>query len=167
MALQPTDLLVVHRPGPGAGSLYNCPVGDFFVDSNLATEGTAGIVRFATIEEVIEGLNNQLVISPFNLAEAFDNPRFVFDGNSITGDEDYDDTPNVFSIVPSSTTVPPATEDTPGVVRLATGVETIAGTDDDIAITPAGLRTMLNEPTYMFDVGVIEIDANNFDYITT
>ena len=56
MALQPTDLLVVHRPGPGEGALYNCPVSEFLVDASLATEDKEGIVRLATVEEVIEGV---------------------------------------------------------------------------------------------------------------
>ena len=166
MALQPSDLLVIHRPGPGAGSLYNCPVGDFLIDTNLGTEEIAGLVRLATVEEVIEGLNNQVAVSPFNLAQAFASPQYVFDGNSISGDEDYDATQNVFVINPASDP-PGATEDTPGKVRFATTEETIAGTAKDIAVTPAGLRGMLNEPTYVFDVGVVQIDANNFDYITT
>jgi len=166
MALQPTDLLVIHRPGPGAGSLYNCPVKDFLIDTSLATEDIAGIVRLATVDEVIEGLNNQIAISPYNLAQAFASPNYVFDGNSVTGDVDYDTTPNVSAFaVDVEQTTPDATEDTAGIVRLATAAETIVGTANDIAITPAGLRSMLNEPTYVFDVGAIKIDDNNYDYV--
>ena len=164
MALQGTDLLVIHRPGPGAGSLFNCPVKDFIVDNSLATEDEAGIVRFATVTEVIEGVNNQLAISPLNLAEAFDSPRYVFDGNSISGDTDYDDFQNTF-VVNSAPLGTPASETEAGEVRLATTAETTAGTANDIAITPAGLRGMLNDPAYEFDVGATVIDANNFDYI--
>ena len=166
MALQPSDLLVIHRPGPGNGTLYNCPVKDFLIDTTLATEEIAGIVRLATVEEVIEGRNNQLAISPYNLAEAFASPLYVFDGNSVTGDDDYDTTPNVsaFAVEPAADT-PNATEESTGVVRLATPAETIVGTANDIAITPAGLRALLNEPTYVFDVGAIKIDDNNYDYI--
>ena len=164
MALQPTDLLVVHRPGPGNGALYNCPVKDFLVDTTLATEDQTGIVRLATVDEVIEGLNNQLAISPYNLAQAFASPLYVFDGNSVTGDDDYDTTPNVSAFAVEPVT-PDATESSPGVVRLATPAETIVGTANDIAITPAGLRALLNEPTYVFDVGAIKIDDNNYDYV--
>ena len=151
MALQPTDLLVIHRPGPGNGALYNCPVKDFFVDSNLATEDTPGIVRFARVDEVIEGLNNQLVVSPKNMLDAFASPEYIFDGNSLAGDDDYDTSVSPFSVSPTAT--PPATEDDAGIVQLATGDETTEGTITDKAITPAGLRSALNSPTYVFDVG--------------
>jgi len=151
MALQATDLLVIHRPGPGNGALYNCPVGDFFLDTNLATESQAGIVRFATVEEVIEGLNNQLAVSPKNMMDAFASPEYVFDGNSEAGDDDYDTTTSAFIVNPLS--APPATEDTAGIVQLATTEETLAGTITDKAITPAGLRNTLNSPSFNFDAG--------------
>lgn len=151
MALQPTDLLVIHRPGPGNGALYNCPVKDFFVDSNLGTEDTPGIVRFATVDEVIEGLNNQLVVSPKNMLDAFASPTYVFDGNSFAGDDDYDTSVVPFSVSPTS--LPPSTEDAAGPVQLATGDETRDGTITDKAITPAGLRYALNSPIYVFDAG--------------
>jgi len=153
MALQGTDLLVIHRPGPGNGALYSCPVKDLVLDITYATEDKAGIVRFATVNEIIEGLNNQLAISPYNLAEAFKSPLYVFDGNSIAGDDDYDTTPAVFAVDPIPAFSGEATETTAGIVRLATAEETIAGTIDDAAITPAGLRSLLNDPTYVFDAG--------------
>ncbi len=153
MALQATDLLVIHRPGPGNGALYSCPVKDLVIDTTLATEDDAGIVRLATVDEVIEGLNNQLAISPYNLAEAFKSPIYVFDGNSTAGDDDYDTTPTAFAVSPNPLASGEATETTPGIVRLATAEETIAGTLDNAVITPAGLRSMLNEATYVFDAG--------------
>ena len=153
MALQGTDLLVIHRPGPGAGAIYNCPVKDFLIDTNLATEDIAGIVRLATVEEVIEGVNNQLAISPYNLAAAFDSPLYVFDGNSIAGDDDYDTTTGAFVVDPTPLALGEASETEAGIVRLATADETIDGTLNDVAITPSGLRSMLNSPTYEFDAG--------------
>ena len=81
MALQGTDLLVVHRPGPGNGALYKCPVSDFLIDNSYATELQAGIVRLATVEEIIEADNNQLAISPANLATALLSQEYIFDGN--------------------------------------------------------------------------------------
>ena len=153
MALQGTDLLVIHRPGPGAGAIYNCPVKDFLIDTNLATEDLQGIVRLATVDEVIEGVNNQLAISPYNLAAAFDSPLYVFDGNSVAGDDDYDATTSAFAVNPAPFDSIEASETQAGIVRLATTEETIAGTLNDIAITPAGLRGMLNSPTYEFDAG--------------
>ena len=152
MALQSTDLLVVHRPGPGNGELYNCPVGEFLVDSSLATESKEGIVRFATVSEVVEATNNQLVISPKNLQDAFLHPQYVFDGNSGYGDDDYNPQTTTFNVAPTST--PIASETEAGLVRLATGAETEAGTDATIAITPAGLKSMLDSSTYVFDAGV-------------
>lgn len=152
MALQTTDLLVIHRPGADNGTLYSCSVQDFF-DITIATEDKAGLVRFATVAEVIQGGSNQLVISPFNLAEAFKSPLYVFDGNSVAGDDDYDTTPVAFSANTNPAAAGDATETTPGIVRLATSAETIAGTIDNAAITPAGLRSALNDPTYVLDAG--------------
>jgi len=152
MALQATDLLVVHRPGPGNGALYNCPVGEFLVDTSLATESKEGIVRFATVQEIVEGTNNQLAVSPKNLQDAFLHPEYVFDGNSGAGDDDYNTQTVTFDVGP--TVVPPASETEAGLVRLATGAETEAGTDATIAVTPAGLKSMLDSPTYTFDGGI-------------
>ena len=152
MALQPTDLLVVHRPGPGEGALYNCPVSEFLVDASLATEDREGIVRLATVEEVIEGDNNQLAISPKNLQDGFAHPEFLFDGNSGFGDDDYN--PQTLTFTATPTALPPASESEAGIVRLATAEETETGTNASIAITPAGLRAMLDSPTYALDAGV-------------
>ena len=150
MALQATDLLVIHRPGPGAGSLFNCPVGDFRIDNELATETTPGIVRLATVNEVIEGTNNQLAISPKSMADAFLSPLMVFDGNSEAGDDDYDTTA-AGAAVPLSDVL--ATEDVAGIVQLATSAETIAGVVTTKAITPAGLRDTLDSNSVNFDGG--------------
>ena len=151
MALQATDLLVIHRPGPGAGSLFNCPVGEFKVDNNLATETNPGIVRLATVDEVIEGTNNQLAISPKSMADAFLSPLMVFDGNSGSGDDDYDTTVAGAAVTPLSDVL--ATEDVAGIVQLATSAETIAGVVTTKAITPAGLRDTLDSNSVNFDGG--------------
>jgi len=151
MALQATDLLVIHRPGPGAGSLFNCPVGEFKVDDSLATETSPGIVRLATVDEVIEGTNNQLAISPKSMADAFLSPLMVFDGNSGSGDDDYDTTTAGATVTPLSDVL--ATEEVAGIVQLATSAETIAGVVTTKAITPAGLRDTLDSNAVNFDGG--------------
>ena len=153
MALQDTDLLVVHRPGPGNGALYNCPVSEFLIDANLATETQPGIVRFATVEEVVVGTNNQLAVSPANLQGGLNHPQYVFDGNSGFGDDDYNPQTTTFDVV-APTNLPIASEDEAGIVRLATGAETEQGVDKTIAVTPSGLRSMLDSPTYVIDAGV-------------
>ena len=163
MPLQGTDLLVVHRPGPGNGTLYSCPVDEFLVDANYATELQPGIVRFATVPEIIDGGDNQLAISPANLAQAFLSPDYVFDGNSGNGDTDYDESPLTFLVEEQNTPVD-ASETEAGIVRLATAAETEEGTVTTAAITPAGLRTTFDSPTYTFDAGSIQLDANNWDY---
>ena len=60
----------------------------------------------------------------------------MFDGNSGAGDDDYNTQTVTFDVGP--TVVPPASETEAGLVRLATGAETEAGTDATIAVTPAG-----------------------------
>ena len=164
MSLQATDLLVIHRPGPGNGTLYSCPVGSFSVDTELATELSAGIVRLATVEEVIVGNNNQLAISPSNLNLALSSQDYIFDGNSGAGDDDYNDSVTVFTPDTSPNTVPDASETEAGIVRLATAAETEEGTITNAAITPAGLKGMFDSPTYIVDGGVTQIDENNWDY---
>lgn len=166
MALQATDLLVIHRPGPGNGTLYSCPVGDFSVDTELATELSAGIVRLATVDEVILGNNNQLAISPANLKSALLSQDYIFDGNSGAGDDDYNTSVTVFTPDTNPATIPDASESEAGIVRLATAAETEEGTVTNAAITPAGLRGMFDSPTYVIDGGATQIDENNWDYAT-
>ena len=161
MALQQTDLLVVHRPGAGAGQLFKCEVKDFHVNNELATETEEGIVRFATAEEVIEGINNQLAVSPANLHDALNSPLYVFDGNS-GADNDYDETPVTAVANPFADNS--ATEDQAGIVRLATAEETLAGTDNSIAVTPYGLRQMFNNPAYIADAGTKLLSEGQYDY---
>jgi len=160
MAIQTTDLIAVYRPGTQI--LYNCPVSELSIDESLATETSKGVVRFATLAEVIEGTNNQLAVSPKNLQDAFDDPNYVFDGNSGAGDIDYNDDTTVFDV--STYDTPDATESEAGIVRLATAAETEAGLATDIAITPAGLKAMLDSPTYVFDGGTKELSDGEYDY---
>ena len=167
MPLQGTDLIAVHRPGPGNGTLYSCTVDEFLVDTNYATELQAGIVRFATVPEVIDGGNNQLAISPANLASALLSQDYIFDGNSGAGDDDYNNSTTVFASDIDTASTPEATETEAGIVRLATAAETEEGTVTNAAITPAGLRLMFDSPTYVIDGGTTQIDADNWDYLTT
>ena len=165
MALQQTDLLVVHRPGVGAGQLFQVRVKDFHVNNELATETEEGIVRFATAEEIIEGTNNQLAVSPAKiLHDALNSPLYIFDGNSGGGDGevDYDETP--VTAVANPFVDNSATEDQAGIVRLATAEETLAGTDNNIAVTPYGLRQMFNNPAYIADAGTKLLSEGQYDY---
>ena len=151
MALQPTDIIVVQRPATKV--LYHCKVEDFAVDTTLATEDNTGIVRLATLEEVIEGIRNDLAISPANMNLAFINANYVVDGNSGAG-EDYSGPATGFVATPTPVAVPgAATETDAGVVRLATAAETTEGTDNTIAITPFSLRSALDSPLYEWDGG--------------
>ena len=148
MALQNTDIIVVQRPS--TKQLYHCAIKDLLIDSDLATEDTAGIVRLATLDEVIRGYRNDLAVSPLNMALAFDSNLFTADGNSGAG-EDYSDDTALFNVAPSDS--PPASETVAGIVRLATADETEEGTDGTIAITPFSLRSTLDSPSYEWDGG--------------
>ena len=166
MALQGTDLLVVHRPGPGNGALYKCPVSDFLIDNSYATELQAGIVRLATVEEIIEADNNQLAISPANLATALLSQEYIFDGNSGAGNDDYNSSTAVFNPDSNTTSTPEASETQAGIVRLATAAETEGGTVTDAVITPSGLKLMLDSPTYVIDGGSENQSGDVWDYPT-
>ena len=165
MPLQGTDLIVVHRPGPGNGILYSCPVDKFLVDNSYATELQPGIVRLATVPEIIDASDNQLAISPANLASALLSQDYVFDGNSGAGD-DYNTSPTVFLQNTGPAATPNASETEAGIVRLATAAETEEGTVTNAAITPSGLKQMFDSPTYVIDGGATQIDADNWDYAT-
>ena len=162
MAIQTTDLVAVYRPATKV--LYNCPISELSVDDSLATETSKGTVRSATLAEVIEGTNNQLAVSPKNLQDAFNDANYVFDGNSGSGDIDYNEDSTVFDV--STYNTPDASETEAGIVRLATAAETEAGLATDIAITPAGLRAMLDSPTYVVDGGSVQ-SGDDWDYPTT
>ena len=164
MPLQGTDLIAIHRPGPGNGTLYSCPVDKFLVDTTYATELQPGIVRFATVPEIIEARNNQLAISPANLAAALLSQDYIFDGNSGAGDDDYNTSPTVFLQNTEPATTPDASETEAGIVRLATAAETEEGTVTNAAITPSGLKQMFDSPTYVIDNGATQLDADNWDY---
>ncbi len=159
MALQPSDIIVVQRPTTKV--LYHCKIDDLTVEStDLASETQTGIVRLATLQEVIEGKRGDVAISPLNMSLAFIDDNFIIDGNS-GEDVDYAEAPTSFAQAPISfTEVPagfvatdPATETEAGIVRLATSVETTEGTDSTIAITPYGLRATLDDPSTVFDGG--------------
>ena len=149
MALQNTDIIVVQRPA--TKQLYHCAIKDLTIDNSLATEDTAGIVRLATLDEVIAGVENDIAISPLNMALAFESNLFIADGNSGAG-EDYSDDSTVFGINPAAS--PPASETEAGIVRLATATETEEGLNGAIAITPFSLRSTLDSPDFEWDGGV-------------
>ena len=163
MPLQGSDLIVVHRPGNG--TLYSCPVEEFLVGNNYATELIPGIVRFATVPQVIDASSNQLAISPANLAAALLSQDYIFDGNSGAGD-DYNVSPTVFLQNTAPAATPDASETEAGIVRLATAAETEEGTVTNAAITPSGLKQMFDSPTYVIDGGATQLDADNWDYAT-
>ena len=151
MALQADDIIVVQRPSTKV--LYHCKVEDFAVDTTLATETNTGIVRLATLEEVIDGTRNDLAISPANMNLAFINANYVADGNSGAG-SDYSGPATGFVASPTPNAIPGAASETEaGVVRLATAAETTEGTDNTIAITPFSLRSTLDNPAFVWDGG--------------
>ena len=153
-------MIAVYRPGTQL--LYHCTVDDFTVDHDAATETNPGIVRLATVEEVVQATSNTLAISPVNLQKGLLSSEYIFDGNSGAGDDDYEES-TAFTVNPATT--PDASETVAGIVRLATAEETIDGRNDAIAVTPFGLKSMLDSPSYIADAGVKQIDENNFDYI--
>ena len=121
-----------------------------------ATETEPGIVRLATITEVVAGESKSTAISPYNLDQAFLQPSFRIDGNSGAGDDYGPGSSQVTPITRESVgefIVDNATEEQAGIVRLATVDETINGLDATIAITPAGLRGMLDDVETRFDGG--------------
>ena len=126
------------------------PLSLILLRNALANESQAGVVRLATVDEVIAGTENDLAVSPLNMQLAFDSGNYVVDGNSGAG-EDYHDDTSAFTVTPASNT--PATELEAGIVRLATDVETIAGTDGTIAITPFSLKAALDDSSYVWDGG--------------
>jgi hypothetical protein len=149
MALQNTDIIVVQRPA--TKQLYHCAIKDLSIDTSLATEEDPGIVRLATLDEVIDGIENDVAVSPLNMALAFESNLFIADGNSGAG-EDYSDDTVLVGVAPAAS--PPASETVAGIVRLATADETEEGTDGTIAITPFSLRSTLDSPAFEWDGGI-------------
>ena len=123
-----------------------------------ASETQPGIVRLATLPEVVAGVSRTTAISPYNLDQALLQPGFKIDGNSGNGDIDYANGSSQVTPVSRSAVgefiVDNATEEKAGIVRLATVEETINGLDPTIAITPAGLRGMFDDVETRFDGGV-------------
>ena len=78
MALQDSDLLVIHRPGADAGKLYHCTVGDFNDDANP---------DFATTEETIEGTSETLAITPKGMKETLNGSSYTIDAGAVVIDE--------------------------------------------------------------------------------
>ena len=66
-------------------------------------------------------------------------------------------------LVAPSSTVPDATETVKGKVELATDAETVTGTDDTRATTPAGVTAKMSAPGA---IGDITPDVANFTTIT-
>ena len=141
----------------GVGLWKNKALDEILPDDG-ATETTPGIVRLATLPEVMAGTSKSTAISPYNLDQAFLQPSFRIDGNSGNGDDDYaggsSRTTPVTREAVGEFIVDNATEEQAGIVRLATVEETINGLDPTIAITPAGLRGMLDDVETRFDGGV-------------
>lgn len=155
MPLQPSDIIVVQRPSTKV--LYHCKVSDFSVNDTLASETETGIVRLATLTEVLNGTRNDLAVSPENMNLAFLNANYIFDGNSAAG-EDYASAATGYVATPTPLAIPTAaTEIEAGIVRLATDIETITGTDGTIAITPFSIRSALDSPSYEIDGGVYAV----------
>ena len=142
---------------------------DDILPDDAATETTPGIVRLATLPEVVAGVSRTTAISPYNLDQALLQPNFVIDGNSGNGDQDYANGSSQVTPVTRSPIgefiIDNATEEQAGIVRLATVEETINGVDPTIAITPAGLRGMLDDVETRFDGGVYSSGAVDYSSV--
>lgn len=126
-----------------------------------ATTTRRGLVELATDAEVDAGTDTERAVTPAGVKRRIDTrataARTITAGNGLTGGGDLSadrtltlgtpgtlsgSTPNAVTTESHTHAVAVATDAVSGVVELATGAETIAGTDAARAVTPAGLAAL-------------------------
>lgn len=125
----------------------------------IATETVAGKARLATQAEVDAGAGADTIVTPVTLNERLKKPqatetvagitRYATDAEAITG------AVKDAAIVPSSLkasldnafTVRLANEITPGVIKISTTPQALAGADDSTAMSPLKVAQAINDAT--------------------
>ncbi len=142
-----------------------------------ATDSVAGVVRFATEEEALQGQLNDVAMSPARTAELFDEVtkqlvaateeepglvQFATDEEALEGERD----DRVMSPAKTALLFIPATREERGVVRMATPEQALAGLNDQAAMTPR-MSVALGDDRYKqrLTFGAVQLTGfiNNFD----
>jgi len=132
------DSLVISGGLTLAGT-FNCNVG---VISSVTSAGTAaGFTAGTDLPSPIPAINGFFVI--VDTAGTYTPPGSSFDNDFFPGDWILCDGTQWVLIPIGSSTLPVATTTTQGVTRLATEAETQQGTSSAIAVTPAGIASLV------------------------
>jgi hypothetical protein len=123
-----------------------------------ATTATAGIVQLATNAEVLAGTESTHVVTPASLAIGLAlkaDTTHTHSGSAIT------------SGTVAAAYLPAASSASAGIVQLASTTETMIGTDNTKAVTPAGVDAAVivgAGPVTLTDATVIATDASLSNY---
>lgn len=124
-----------------------------------ATEAQYGVIKIASLQEVLDGVDDTKAVTPAKLAVRLQYPNATINQKGIiqlaTNDEALTGTNTEKSVVPSalkyvidySFTNRISTETDNGVLKLSTNAAAIAGTDHTTAMTPLRVKEAIAEAT--------------------